>query len=148
MSPRRNASRAVGLAAVLALSPLAAGAQTGEPMSATPVVIAHGIDMLDGALSAEQEAVLTSISYQSAVARTCIEFELDLDRFEADFALLDLEGEVSPEQETFHNRALLVSLGVITGGFLAQYAEEPDEFCGEADAFVAESGDDTLFAPR
>jgi hypothetical protein len=119
-----------------------------DPVPVAPVVIAHGIDMLEGALTAEQESILQSIAYQSAVSRVCVGLDLDLEKFDADFAQLRPEGEATEAQTTYHDRAILVALGVITGAFLGEYAAEPDEFCKDAEAFAAAAGDDTLFLSR
>lgn len=136
--------RAVSLAGALVVLALPALAQTTVPLSVG--VMGHALDMSDNGFTAEQEDALASIAYQSAVSRTCPEFDIDTAKLTAAVNGLTHSdaGDLSPEETLQHDRMVMMVLGVATGGVLAAFMDEPMAFCDGAVAF-REAGD-TLFA--
>lgn len=117
----------------------------------TVSVIGHAVAMTDNSLNPEQIDTLVGLAFQSAVARTCPGFAIDLAKFEAEFNTLEIvprseEFEVDDGLARYHERAVMTAFGVATGAFLADFAQKPFVFCEDANIYRSEAGDDTIFA--
>lgn len=131
------------VATALCAASVTATAQTVPPSVA---VVAHAFGIADGMFSPEQEQDIVGIAYQSAVARTCRGFEIDLEAYQgAVNALASTPDELSAEETTFRDRIIMTVLGMATGGFIADFAANPGEFCEEADTFRSDFAGKTFF---
>lgn len=145
--------RSIALATTLMICTAAtsAMAQNTNRIPLTVSVLGHAVEMTDDSLTPEQIDTLVSLAFQSAVARSCAGFPIDLAKFESLFNTLEIEPttelpEIDEGLARYHERAVLTAFGVATGAFLADSAQKPFVFCEDAKIYRDEAGDETVFA--
>ncbi|KSV95058.1 hypothetical protein [Sinorhizobium sp. GL28] len=92
---------------------------------ATSFVRLHAIDLLEGALNADQTAKLQLIAHQAAIAAVCDGFTLDDKKVSKAFEALAPVGadKMTAEQKDYHDKHILVIYGMLVGGELTAMSE-------------------------
>lgn len=138
----RHFLAALGLAAALASGAVLPAIADDTPDSS--FVRLHAIDMLEGALNAEQTTTLQLLAHQAAIAASCDGFTLDDAKVAKAFdTLAHVDGDkLTAAQKDYHDKHLLVVYGVLVGGELAALSDN----VGKACAAAAETRADPEFA--
>lgn len=92
------------------------------------------MEEVEGVLTPPQHAALNALAYESAVARLCDGFKLNIDAYAAGVNAIITAGPegLSDEQHVERQASILVSLGTSHGLFLAEGAAQKDAFCAGA----------------
>ncbi|EPE95751.1 hypothetical protein [Rhizobium grahamii] len=100
----------------------------------------HAIDLLERALTQEQQTKLQLVAYQTAIADVCLGFTLDDAKMGKAFeALAPADAaKMSDAQKDYHDKHILVIYGILVGGELAALSDDPSEACAAAEKVKAD----------
>ena len=122
--------RGMGLTILLVILSGAALAQSA-PHEMLDLAWQEVDETMAGALTPKQQARLNDLAHASAVDSLCEGFNLDPDKFKAEFQMLkpDDMDNMSTKEMDYFKQHLLVNYGLVTGLFLSEGSLDHDGFC-------------------
>ena len=131
-----NVRQGLGLTLLLGmLSGTALAQSTQAPHEMLELAWQEAEETLGGVLTPRQNAQLNDLAHAAAVDSLCEGFNVDADKFKAEFQqLAPEEGEsMSAEEMDYFKQHLLVNYGLVVGLFLSEGALDQEGFCRAAE---------------
>ena len=128
-------ARGLGLTILLAALSGMAQAQAQAPHEMLAAAWDDIEKTVDGTLTPRQHVRLNDIAHAAAVDALCDGFNLDANKFKAEFAELepDDKDNMSADEIDYFQKHLLVNYGLVAGLFMAEGALDQEGFCKAAE---------------